>query len=61
MMWKEGLLIKLSKLGIKGHMYRWIKVLLIGKIVMIPPSRHQVSLFLLGCVLQVLNGGSSAA
>ena len=32
MIWKEGLLINLSKLGIKGQMYRWIKDFFIGKI-----------------------------
>ncbi len=25
MLWKEGLLIKLEKLSIKGRMYNWIK------------------------------------
>ncbi len=25
MMWKEGLLIKLHQMGIRGKMYRWIK------------------------------------
>lgn len=31
MMWREGLLIKLGKLGIKGQMYRWIKDFLLGR------------------------------
>lgn len=31
MMWREGLLIKLGKLGIKGQMYRWIKDFLVGR------------------------------
>uniref|UniRef100_A0A8C2HUK7 Uncharacterized protein n=1 Tax=Cyprinus carpio TaxID=7962 RepID=A0A8C2HUK7_CYPCA len=31
MMWREGLLIKLGKLGIKGQMYRWIKEFLLGR------------------------------
>lgn len=25
MIWGEGLLIKLSKLGIKGRIYRWVR------------------------------------
>lgn len=29
--WKEWLLIQLSKLGIKGPMYRWIKDFLLGR------------------------------
>ncbi len=31
MLWKEGLLIKLEKLSIKGRMYNWIKEFLIGR------------------------------
>ncbi len=31
MMWREGLLIKLCKLGIKGQMYRWINNFLSGR------------------------------
>ncbi len=31
MMWREGLLIKLCKLGIKGQMYRWINIFLSGR------------------------------
>lgn len=31
MMWKEGLLIKLHKIGIKGPMYRWIKDFLLER------------------------------
>ncbi len=31
MLWKEGLLIKLEKLSIKGRMYNWIKAFLIGR------------------------------
>lgn len=31
MLWKEGLLIKLQKMSIKGRMYNWIKEFLIGR------------------------------
>ncbi len=31
MLWKEGLLIKLENLSIKGRMYNWIKEFLIGR------------------------------
>ena len=28
MMWTEGLLIKLNKMGVRGRMYRWISAFL---------------------------------
>ncbi len=31
MMWKEGLLIKLNKIGVKGKMFNWINDFLFGR------------------------------
>ncbi len=31
MMWKEGLLIKLNKIGVNGKMFNWIKDFLFGR------------------------------
>ena len=35
MMWGEGLLIKLWKLGVKGRMFRWIKDFLFGRCIQV--------------------------
>lgn len=47
MMWKEGLLIKLSHMGIKGRIFNWIKEFLSGRTIMVKikgviSERHQV-------------------
>ena len=44
MMWGEGLLIRLSKLGIKGRMYRWIRDVLFGrfKYIYISKNREEI-------------------
>lgn len=35
MMWKEGLLIKLSQMGIKGRVFTWVKEFLSDRIIMV--------------------------
>lgn len=35
MMWREGLLIRMCKLGIKGRIYRWIKDFLQGRLIQV--------------------------
>lgn len=42
MMWKQGLLIKLDKIGIGGKMYNWIKDFLFGR-----PIQLRVKMYLI--------------
>jgi len=35
MIWREGLLIRISKLGIKGRIFRWIEDFLQGRLIQV--------------------------